>query len=262
MNDNFILENKEKKRLWRTLITVVAIFVFIYSFILAPLYTYTISDVLFDSTPVPDIIRLLLDVTDVLSYSISFSIIIYSIFKFSFRHSFKLLTIYSGAIFIKYLANFLITSFVNRFFDVSDILYIVLYFIFDIIMLSSICIFSYVFIRRFNERKKIIEKSNRTLGQPQTDMVQDIFSSKKIFVRENPLHCSALATAIILSLAKLISRIYSDIYFGIPSSVAGICWMIAYYLSDILIAIISYAVSLFIFNYLNSKDLKTKKELL
>lgn len=262
MNDKLLLDSKERKRLWLSLLLSLAFLVFVYSFVLAPLYTYSISDVLLYSTPLPEIIHLLLNVIDVLSYSICFSIIIYSILKYSLRRSWKLLTIYSTAIFTKYLANFLITSFVNRILDISDIFFIILYFVFDIIMLSFVCVFSCMFIRRFNERKRILEKSNRALGNTQNDIIQDLFATKKIFVKENPLHCSALATALILSATKLISRIYSDLYVGAPSSVVDLCWMIAYYLSDILIAIIVYTVSLFVFNYLNMKKLKDKKELL
>lgn len=262
MNDKLILETKERKRLWRTLLVSVVSLVFIYSFLLAPLYTYTLSNVLFDSTPLPEIIHLFLNVVDVLSYSICFSIIIYSIFKYSLRRTWKLLGIYCAAIFTKYLANFLITSLVDRVLDVSDIRYVLLYFIFDIVMLSLICFFSCIFIGRFSERKKIIEKSSRALGQPLPDLVEEQFSVKKIFVKENPLHRCALSTAIILSLTKLLSRLFSDLYVGAPTSIADLCWMIAYYLSDILIAVIVYTVSLFVFNHLNIKHLKDKKELL
>ncbi len=262
MNDQLLLESKERKRLRRTLLLSVAAWVFLYSFVLAPLYTYTLSNVLFDATPVPNIIHLFLNVLDVLSYSVCFSLIIYSIFKYSLRRTWGLLGIYCASILAKYLANFLITSLVDRIFDFSDIFYVLLYFVFDLIMLSLVCIFSCIFIGRFNERKKMIEKSSRALGQPIPDLLLEQFSGKKIFVRENPLHRCALSTAVILSLTKLISRLLSDLYVGAPTSIADLCWMIAYYLSDILIAVIAYAVALFVFNHLNSKNLKDKKELL
>ena len=75
------------KKISLTLIVCAAIFFSLQTFILNPLYVYTSSDVLFSTTPLPEIIGILNDVSYPLGYALCFASVTYSIFKFSFARS-------------------------------------------------------------------------------------------------------------------------------------------------------------------------------
>ena len=77
MNNSTISDNISK-RLLRTLVATATLLFSLYCFILAPLYTYMSADVLFSVTVIPEIIKIIMDIIDVLSYSLCFSTIIYS----------------------------------------------------------------------------------------------------------------------------------------------------------------------------------------
>lgn len=242
-NTNSDTAQKTKKRLSMTLICSTAILFSLTSFVLAPLYTYTCSDVIFSVTVLPEIIEIIMDIIDVVTYAICLSTIIYSIFKFSFKGSLHLGAIYCTAVFLKYTANLVLTFIFDGTIGFNDFLYVIIYFIMDEIVLLLVSALSSSFIRKYYEKKALTEKANNRLGIKNVTTQEEVFNTSKIFSRKNPLQASALTMGVILSIIKILSRIRYDIYIGAPASVADAMWMSAYYLSDLLIIPIAYAIA-------------------
>ncbi len=254
------INEKGRKRLLLTLLISSAVFLVLSSLILTPLYIYTCSDVVYLKTVLPEILEIIIDIVDVAAYAVCFATIIYSIFKFSFKKSTGLIFIYCGYVFLKYLVNLVISSVVDGVFSPSDIIYVVIYFALDIIIFSIILLISNIFLRRYYERRATVEKANNTLGKKTDSVYDELFAVKKFFSPKNPLQCAALVTGMILSAAKLLSRIRYDIFYGAPTSLADGMWMLTYYVSDILIALIVYAISVYMFAHFEGKEQGDKSD--
>ncbi len=257
--DNMLNSNKTRKRLSRTLIISAAILFSLISFVLSPLYTYTCSDVLYAVTALPEIIEIVIDITEVVAYAVCFATIIYSIFKFSLGSSVKLMVTYCAAVFLKYTANLIISFIWDGAVSTPDFVYVFVYFALDAVILLTIVAFSSSFIRKYHEKRTVTKKSNNTLGKATPSIQEELFDGKKIFILSNPLHRSALAAGIVLSAIKIVTRILFDISLGAPTSVSDTLWMITYYVSDILIAIIVYAISVYMFTHFNAKEQEDEK---
>ena len=63
-----------------------------------------------------------------------------------------------------------------------------------------------------------------------------------IYSKRNPLQRVALKTGIMLSVIKIITRIRYDIMYGAPSGISEILIMVVYYLSDVLVFAVFYAI--------------------
>ena len=257
MNNSTISDNISK-RLLRTLVATAALLFSLYCFILAPLYTYMSADVLFSVTVIPEIIKIIMDIIDVLSYSLCFSTIIYSIYKFSLSGSVRLMIVYCAAVLLKYAANVGATFIFDGKVSLETASYVVVYFTLDAAILLTVALIAAGIFKKYKENRAYLKKANNALGKATPSVEDELFGGSKLFVRSNPLHRSALWTGIILSLIKILSRLLFDIAYGAPSSAADALWMITYYISDILITVIVYAISLYLFTHFHSKEQSEK----
>ncbi len=248
------IEQRTKKKLSRTLILSAAILFSLTSFVLAPIYTYVCSDIVFAVTVIPEIIDVLISILDIMAYAVCFSTIIYSFFKFSPKESVHLCVTYCAAVFLKYTANIIVTLISNGTIESADIIYVLIYFVLDLLLFTLVALFSGSFVKKYYKKKSITDKANSRLGIETSTKREEIFNSGKIFSKQNPLQCSALASAVILSAARIFSRLRFDIYVGAPQSFTDGMWMAVYYLSDILIIPIVYALSWLIFSNFDSKE--------
>ncbi|MBO5416238.1 MAG: hypothetical protein J6A83_06375 [Clostridia bacterium] len=251
---NADITKRSRKRLLLTLIVASAVFFALSSLILSPLYIYTCSDVVYATTALPEIIDIVIDIVDVAAYAVSFSIIIYSIFKFTLKKSIGLIFIYIASVALRYLANLIITTISDGAFSVDEVFYVLIYLTLDLVLFGIVLILPSILIPSYYSKRAVIEKANAKLGKKMPSVHEELFATKKIFSAKNPLHISALVTGIILSLVKIATRVWFDLYIGAPSSAADAMWMVAYYLSDILIALIVYAISLYIFAHFDAKE--------
>lgn len=240
------------------LILSAVIFFSVQTFILNPLYVYTASNVLFSTTPIPEIIGILNDISYPVGYALCFAAVTYSIFKFSLSRSAKPISILCAAFLLRYVANYVISSIIEGGFKFSEILSaVVLPFGLDMLIFAIILALICVRIKRYYETYEQTLKANITLNKRTPSIHEDVFDEQKLISFKNPLHYSAALTGILLSAVKILTRLRYDISFGAPSGAADVIWMVAYYLSDILIAVLVYAASLLIFSYLEKKTAST-----
>ncbi len=237
-----------------TLILSAVIFFSLQAFILNPLYVYTGNDVLFSETPIPEILGIFNDICYPLGYALCFACVSYAIFKFSFSRSAKPIIILSVAFLLRYVANYVVSSIAEGGFRFSDIpASVLLPFGLDILIFAIICAIVCTRIKRYYVDYEQMLKANAALGKRMPSVHEDVFVDQKIISFKNPLHYSAALTGVVLSAVKILTRIRYDILFGAPDGAADVIWMIAYYMSDILIAPLVYAASLLLFSYLEKK---------
>lgn len=237
-----------------TLILSAVIFFSVQAFILNPLYVYTSTNVLFSTTPLPEIIGILNDISYPLGYALCFACVTYSIFKFSLSRAKKPIIILSAAFLLRYVANYVISSIIEGGFRFSEIpAAVILPFGLDMLLFAIVGVIVSVRIKKYYKAYEQILKANITLNKKTPSIHEDVFEGQKIISLKNPLHHSAALTGIVLSATKILTRIRFDIAHGAPSGAADAIWMIAYYISDLLIAVLVYATSLLVFSYLERK---------
>lgn len=240
------------------LILSAVIFFSIQTFILNPLYVYTSSNVVFSTTPIPEIIGIFNDISYPLGYALCFASVIYSIFKFSHTRSKKQIIALSVAFLLRYVANYVISSIIEGGFRFSDIpASILLPFGLDMLLFAIICVVVCVRIRRYYEAYEHTLKANVILNKKTPTVHEDVFEGERLISLKNPLHFSAFLTGALLAAAKILTRVRYDLAHGAPLGAADTIWMIVYYLSDILIAVLVYAASLLLFSYLEKKTADT-----
>ncbi len=251
-----ISERIAQKRICTALVILALAFFFLQTFIINPLYVYTSSDVVFAVTPIPEILDIIGDIADPVGYALCFAAVVYSVFKFSVSRSTKPIVILCVTFFIKWMANYAVSSIADGMITLSDIKYPIIYFIFDMLIFTAVCIAASVKSKRYHEQRAEIQKSNSVLGKRTPSVHEEIFEGKKILSFKNPLHFSAFFTGALLSAVKILTRIIYDINLGAPTSVGDALWMITYYASDVLILVLVYAVSLLLFSYFEKRDVE------
>ena len=240
------------------LIFSAVIFFSFQTFILNPLYVHTSSNVIFSTTPIPEIIGILNDISYPIGYALCFAAVIYSIFKFSLARSAKPIIILSIAFLLRYVANYSLSSILDGGFRFSEIFSAVLLpFGLDMLIFAIICTIACARIKKYYLDYEQSLKANITLNKTTPSIHDDIFEDQKIISFKNPLHYSAAIAGILLSATKILTRLRFDIALGAPSDAADAIWMVAYYISDILIAVLVYATSLLLFSYLEKKTAST-----
>jgi hypothetical protein len=248
-----LLKNKTQSRLIRLLIISSAVLYSLYCFILAPIYTYICSDIVFSVTIVPEILSFILDIVDIIAYAVCFSIIIYSVYRFDLKPSVRIIVTVCAALFLKYTANFIMTIVVDGALNLNDITSIVIYFVLDVIWLTAITLISNRIIAKHKKKRDVTNKAAVSISAKLDDSY-NVFPFKKLFDLSNPLQTSALVMGAIMGGVHMLTRIIYDLFYGLPTSLSDAMWMVTYYLSDVVSGFIMYTVALFIFMRLNSKD--------
>lgn len=246
-----------KSVLLRYVILSALIFWGLSSLILSPLYVVTASDVLYSQTNIPEIFDLLIQICDIAVYSLCFSTIVYSIYKFKLAGSVNIIMTYCASSFIRYTINIVMTVIMDGSISASeDVIVNMLYFILDSLIALTVALISNSIFSKFKKNISVIEKANTVLRVKNESIKNILFPFTKIYCASNPFQRSALIIGIILSLIKISTRFIYDLYIGIPTSIIDGVWMAVYYISDILICAIVYLISLLVFTRLNNKDKK------
>lgn len=224
-----------KKKLSIILTVSISAVFLLSTLLLSPLLIITSSDVIYQGTLWPDLIELLIGICDISAYAIGFSVIIYSIYRLSSREAIRSIVIYCTAVLLKYTVNIVVTTLFESRFDISYLAWPVLYFFFDLII-----VFCVYFIAR---------ASFKSTGSFQ----KDLLPFNTFFSSHNPLQVSVLKVGVLLAAIKIATRLVYDFSYGLPQDIIDALWMLAYYISDILICIVVYLISLLIFIKLNKK---------
>ena len=211
----------EFKRLSAFLIIICGGLFFLSSIVLKPLYIFFISDVVWSGTFLINLLELALDLFEILAYSASFAVIIYSVlFGGNEARSIKLLmTEFILLALVRRILDILMTVIIYGFIEAIDIISVLF-----ALAMEFLQIFVVYIIAKALLKKEIIA----------------FIPVKKIYSKKNALQVSALCAGGILSAVKIASRVIYDIDYGAPESLIEICSMVLFYSLDILVAAISY----------------------
>ena len=246
---------KNKKRVMLTFALPALILFSLSSFLIKPLYISAYSNVLYTSTALIPILEIVITIVDNLAYAICFAGVIYSIFKFTLKASFGAISVCFGIFFFKYLSAFIMDSLSYKYIDPEDITLNLLYLAIDTAKLLLITFISNGAIKKYYKNRAESEKAHVVLGKNFLSIKEELFEKKSLISLANPLHRSALISAVVILSTEIISETYYYIEMGFFNSFGSAMWMLSDYLSDVIIAAVIYSVSLLIFNHLYTKDI-------
>ncbi len=224
------------------------------TFILEPISVFAVSDITVSKTVLPRILDIILDLTETAAFAFCYSVIIFASVTRTRKSGFAFFGIYAAACFVRRASVLGITLLTYNYIDSTDIFTLGAALIFEYILALAVTLVAVSVGMRYRQRQAEVKKAARIAGD---SFEFDNFNFTSVFSSHNPLQLCMLIAGIILSFLKLGMRIRSDIkytsFYGAPSGIGEILIMIVYYLSDIFVCAIFYALSWLIMTRLQKK---------
>ena len=233
--------------------------------IITPLYVMLQSNIAFSGGALSTAVYYFKDVLSILAFASSYAIIIFSLLFLERRIARYIVLIYTSVFFVqiplKLLINiFLYGSLGSAWEILNDVIYLVFYFLLNMIQLLVIYFIASADMNRYLRHREISRAIEKKKGKQTETKASVVLPISKFFDRYNPLQRSALKMSIFMIALKLLSRALNDISYGAPTSFGEVLVMIAYYLSDILYGIAAYLIALLIFTFIYDKLKKSEVE--
>ena len=212
-------------------------------------YTYANTDIVLYTSVLPELLDVLMDITEIAVFALGFGIFMYACFHRATKNQkLGLVGIFSGAVLFRRLCDLLVSLIIFSAIDIENLIYAVVYLLLDLLLVWGISLFIHLRSNRYF--KNIILKAKASAlfkdDLPVDLKKEDLFPFKKLYSKENPLQSCALWSGIILSAVKIVSRMLYDIGYGAPSGIMEILIMVVYYGSDIALGILFYFGALFV----------------
>lgn len=234
----------------KLMIVLCAIIFILLTFVLTPIYVSVSNDIITKVTVLPSIIYLLMDLFEICAFAVVFSIVIYAAFTLDAKASWKLFGIYVATSALRRALS-LIASFIStRRIDSLDLISVFLYLLMDSAIAAIVTFIvtrdAEAYLDDLDKKKKASLKLGKKIYGNE--------ATKNIFCADDPYCRSILKAGIVISAVKIITRIISDIFEGLPESIGEGLVMLAYYLSDVLICVVFYIIARLITFFLLEKN--------
>ncbi len=239
------MKNENKKMKLSTLMILGCATVFaIITFILQPIAVVTVSDITLSKTILPRIVNIILDLAETFAFAFCYSTIIFASVTKSKKSGFAFLGIYMAASLVRRVCVLLITFITYNYLDGTDIFSVCAALAFEYILALIVTLVAVVIGEYYRARCAEIQKAARITGDSSCGNRLEFTA---VFSNQNPLQRCMLFAGIVLSVVKMGMRISSDMkynsFYGAPTEIGEILIMAAYYLSDILVCAVFYALS-------------------
>ena len=241
MNNIFSNDNTKatRKRLRLCVILTTLVLFGLSCFLISPLYVSLSSNIVYSDSLITDLINLVNNIFYIAVYAICFSAFIYSVYKCTARRSVSLVIVYCVAVLLRYLANIVVQTFTDGVAPMLEDLYpTLLAYIFDLIIAFAVLLIAHLCIKKTHTAKT----------------GRSYLPFDKLYTGSNPLQKASLFTGVLLASIKVLTRVIYDIGYGAPTSIIDLLRMVVYYLSDVLICVVIYLVSLLVIMYFDKKD--------
>ncbi len=242
------MENKQMKIKLGTLTVLCCAIIFaVITFIIEPISVITLSDITLSSTILPRFVSIVLELAETAAFALCYSVIIFASVTRTQGSGFAFLGIYAAACLVRRVCVLCITYFTYNYIDSTDIFSVCTVLVFEYVMAIAVTLVASIVGKHYRADLAELKKAARIAGDSSNVEIVERPEFTSVFSKHNPLQLCMLVSGIMLSAVKLGMRINSDIkynsFYGAPSSVSEILIMVVYYLSDILVCAIFYALS-------------------
>lgn len=215
-------------------------------------YNLANNNIVLHPTVLPDVLLILIDLIETLTFAIGFSILVFAMV--SRVPSAKLALLFLCATLFHRICDLAVALILYHGLSLEDILFYLFYFLADALLLLGAWLIAKHQIKKHFKRTTPQSKASSLFGKTEEDLIQPTVTAfypfKKIYSKENPCQACALMLGILLSAVKIFDRILFDIGYGAPKDFGEVLVMIVYYSSDILLGVIFYVFSMFVFHRL------------
>lgn len=216
---------------------------------LSPLYIQINADATLRDTPLSDLVYLLLQLLEILAFSVASSIIIHSAVTQTAKKAWGLFGIYCAVTVLRRTVTLLISFISFGYIDDLEFFSTAVYTILDAAQISIITAIVTRIARSHLTQAAIKQKAAARLGN---SLKSDIDFSK-IYSRRNPYARCSVAAAAVICATKILNRVFFDVFAGMPEGWLEIASMVIGYLSDALIFAVAYAICWLLCSYLYKK---------
>lgn len=253
-----IKKSDSGKRVIMIWVAVLAL-ILVYTCLVVPFYIATAKNVVYSDSIIPFLLYVLKTLVECAVTALLFGYCARSIFvekEFNSKGYFAKLRFYGFIvpvifIFLEFVLNqiaALITKEINEFSDVFAGLATP---VLDILLVLVVAITVAVESKQHIARAREVEKAAKFLGKESDAVGESVFPFRSFVSFKNPVLKALFIGSALLGLCLIGQRIFIDIGYGAPTSVAEVREMILYYLSDILQAIAVYTGSYFTASFLS-----------
>ncbi len=216
------------------------------TFILSPIYSAISANIVFYTTLLPDILDVLIQLLEIAAFASCYSIVILSVTAKGASASCGVCWIYVAACTVRRAAAAVITYIQYGSLPSEEVASLMLYLSLETVQIFLVLLFAYQSSKNWRASVKAAKKAAlKTGGSVNADI-----SLNPAYSSINPLKNTAFKAGVMLAVIKILSRIVYDVTYGAPNGLSEILIMTVYYLSDVLIAIIFYAMCLFIMKWI------------
>ncbi len=215
----------------------------IYAGLCTPVYLWTTSNILVQTTVFPILWDYVTEIVNYLFFWVGFSAAIYAVFSYGFPALKRMAPIYALAALARYFGSLLVHYLIMGFPELSDFVSLTLPFtlldvLFDCVMLGTVVLVMYMLLR------------NRPHTVGKCYYFKDYLPYRKTFDLKNLLCRTAFVAALLPPVVRLFGRIRYDLYIGGAQSRIDLIWQIVSYASDVIFAPVGYLVLLLLINKL------------
>ena len=238
-----MISNKNKKfHPYITMAIVCAVMYVIIQLVLTPVYTSVVlRDYVLRTSPLATVFEVAFSFGEILTFALCYSVVIYCAVFDGLKKALGACGIYLIASVVRRAGALAVSLIMYHSLDFTDIINVTIPVLIEAAQILVVLFCSYSYGKKRADRHSADSYSN-------TDI-----QFEKVYSKSNPLMKSALAGGIMLSGINVAMRIYRDINYGAPADIAEALIMAVYYLSDVLVLVVFYALSWFTLSKMVSK---------
>ena len=259
MKNNVVLNERDlklKKRLFSVILYIIYPAYILHSCVISPLYTITDSNVAYKGI-ISLSLRFVYEVIDLFVIFLSLSVIIYGLCRLGLKNMRSSITVALLAPVFKYVLKIIVSPFIDGFVDLDqfmmDMYTLAISGGLEILQLTVILLLSYIGIKKYREKRELIEKAYTKLSD-KTKVVYnaELLPFEKIFGVNNPLQLGALISAIIVFVVRVIMHLVNDLatYYNI---VFNMLFFLPYILS-LIVGVLGYLMMIYVFINIGLQD--------
>ena len=253
----FRLLKADTKQAYLCRMTVAVAALYIASLVLGFVYSTVSNNIVYMYSALMYVLEIGLELLDIALYATAFAFFVFAAQRYGLRSSVSFFVSYVALTAAHRLLSLVLELLMAGAIGADDFVSVGVYFALDMLTFGAVLAIVAYELEKYGKYLIEWKKVQRDLGQ--NELPPALYPFQKLFNRGNPLQVCALKIGILLSSAKILSRIIFDLYYGAPTSLSETLIMVIYYLSDILIGVLVYATMLWIFALLYKK--KANKDL-
>lgn len=247
---------KTKKHVNIAIIACYLLQIVLVGIIINPIYMSLSTNIIYKETVLPELLYYLRQFILYIAYPAVFSLIIYSVYRFSLSGNKWALILPLIGTFIKNFTNFAVDIINGSAYDDSMLVSITIYILIDIIQIATVALVSEKLITVKLEADRIKKKASASLDVKCEEKTYLPFSS--LVDRSNPVLVSAFIGSALMAAIQIVSRIRYDIFEGVDE-IRDVIDMILYYTMDIATAVVTFLIIVFLLLSYLPKEKTAKK---